>query len=477
MKKLSILFLLIFVPLFFVACMGNDDPPSKIRTKAFENFNNGENYSCTLTYTDGTNNIVETCFFDTIFEYENYYYSYAKNGDIERQYWVSSRNVVSYVFKDLNNQVSTHVSSAVMDTLYEASENFDLFRKSTFNYSKSQLSRGELVEKEGVGDFNLTLGEYEFVVENNEIKQINHKDWTLKFNPYDATKIPYCDFSKKNSPDADKNNFDSAIEKIEKLEELAQTYITQKNLKVSKRYLALNYIRSGKASYCTDTWTMLLGSVNTDFATFVAKNEGESDVSSLRTLFTLNCPFTSSKIDFMHLIAVLSFGDRYGINNGATDLGGFGGDIAQLVLDIKDVEEEDGTPFRETLLNAAREKMASQSSGFNMEDYCADIAAINLIADLTSNKDLTLGQAIKNYYYSNHDVMFASKRALTLLNLPTESFDETNYLLTQRLSRNTYIQLWLKNNNVPLTTGGKNAYLTHFEVCTEAFLTFLKSCI
>ena len=40
MKKLSILFLLIFVPLFFVACMGNDDPPSKIRTKAFENFNN-----------------------------------------------------------------------------------------------------------------------------------------------------------------------------------------------------------------------------------------------------------------------------------------------------------------------------------------------------------------------------------------------------------------------------------------------------
>ena len=72
MKKLSILFLLIFVPLFFVACMGSDDPPSKIRTKAFENFNNGENYSCTLTYTDGTNNIVETCFFDTTFEYENY---------------------------------------------------------------------------------------------------------------------------------------------------------------------------------------------------------------------------------------------------------------------------------------------------------------------------------------------------------------------------------------------------------------------
>ena len=107
MKKFlsMVLFLLIFVPLFFVACMGNDDPPSKIRTKAFENFNNGENYSCTLTYTDGTNNIVETCFFDTVFEYENYYYSYAKNGDIERQYWVSSRNVVSYVFKDLNNQV------------------------------------------------------------------------------------------------------------------------------------------------------------------------------------------------------------------------------------------------------------------------------------------------------------------------------------------------------------------------------------
>ena len=34
-----------------------------------------------------------------------------------------------------------------------------------------------LVEKEGVGDFNLTLGEYEFVVENDEMPKEEKYRW------------------------------------------------------------------------------------------------------------------------------------------------------------------------------------------------------------------------------------------------------------------------------------------------------------
>lgn len=468
MKKLWFLVLLLFVPVFFVGCFGDSkDTPENVGLKAFRRLNEQTSYVCTLTYTENGKEIEESCSFDSLWEINYYYYYYKVDGEIQKQYWLDEKSIITMGCKDVDGTVSYLLGQNVTQFKDEASNKFYLLEPEAFNYSEAELKLGELKKDKGEGDYTLTLGEHTFTIKNNNISEIIHKDYKITYNVFDARKLPYPNFSKGKTEGEGKATFDQTMDKLEKLEALAQTYITQNELNYTPKYLALNFIRSGKSSYCTRTWNMILGSINQSFIDYVEQNQGEDDLMSLKTITTLTEPYTAKEIDFMHLMAVISFGEKCGINGAETDLGGFGGDIGQLTVDIKDVDGDSSE-----IEAAAQEKFGSDSSGFSMEDYDANIAAINIVADFKTDSSLKLCDAVKNYFYSNHDSVFATRRFISLIGLPQGSVESAEDYLISRLEKNTYITIWLNQNNVPISS-----YSYQFEASTRAFVKFLYSCL
>ena len=473
MKKLWFLFLLVFVPLVFIGCSNSNNPsPEKIAETAFSRLQDMTSYSCTITYTKDGKEIQETCLYEELFEHSFYYYSHSTENELDSEYWLNYNTTYTTIYKEIDDELtySFELGSGRLTYIQdEISDKFYLLKPSAFKYQKEAFALGKLEENGDLGDYKYYLDGNTFIIENNEICEIQHKNYNIKYSLFDAKKLPYPDFSKSaNSQESEgKQTFDEVIDKLNKLETLAQTYITQNNLDCTKKYLALNYIRSGKSSYCTTTWNSILGSINSNFINYVQNNEGEDNITSLRSTQTLLEPYKNNEIDFMHLIAVMSFADKCGINVNATDLGGFGGDIAQLTLDIKDVEDKSSATYA-----IALEKFCDKNSGFSYEDYCADIAAINIVADIKNNNALSLGDAIKNYYYANHDTSFATRRFISLLYIPAIDIETAENYLISRLERNTYITIWLNQNGAPITN-----YSTHFESCVRVFVNLMRNCL
>lgn len=468
MKKLSFFIILIFIPLFFIGCLGDkDNTPEEINISAFETLNQQSSYTSTLTYKQDGKDVVETCVYEEIFDYAYYYYSYEFDNELKKQYWIDVKPLMTVVYKDVDGEFSSYINKPLNEVQIEASDKFSLLLPNKFNYSKNDLQLGTLEENGDAGDYKFTLGEYTFIIENKQIVEAQHKDYTIKYEQADASKIPYPNHYKVKTESATKATFDETILKIEKLENLAKQFITTNNLKVNSRYLALNYIRGGKSEYCTTSWNLLLGGINQNFVSYVENNEGADNISSLRDLEYIGEPYSVNRIDFMHLIAVISFGEKSGINSLGTDLGGIGGDLAQLTVDIKGTEGDE-----QDLYNAAKEMLGSDISGFNMEDFYSNTAGLNIAYDLRKDKDLKVSEAIKNYYYSNQGLTFTLKKLVSLLDLPLDNIKNTEDAFIARLERNTYITYWLSEHGAPITT-----YSAHFRACVKAYLNFVYECL
>lgn len=460
MKKLWFLVLLIFVPLIFVGCFEKQKEPRDVAKIVLTNFKSLPNYECTFSYTKDGKEVTEKCVHETLFENEYYYYTYSEDSEVKKEYWVDKKVIVSG-YKKIDGVTSYFTSNSVEEALSEASENSRLFIPKKYNLTDEELKAGNLVKNGGVGDYLLTVDDYTFDIKNEVVKKINYNGIDINYEDGRISSAGYRSIYTNDDIKEGKEAFDLVLEKIEKLEKLAEKFITESDSTYSKRYLTLNYIRSG-STYVGSNWNAFLGNINEIFVDYVEENQGSDNLTSLREIKKLDQPYTAHKIDFMHLIAVISLNEKCGTNSSYSDLGGFGGDIAQLSVGLKNIEDD------ETLQQTANDRMGSEDYAFGLLDYMADIDGINIGRDLLSNMNLTVSDALKNYFY-NYDLSFSTIKAISALNIYPTTKEIASAKLLGRLENNNYISFWLFKN------GG--SFGKHFSACVNAFINFAYMCL
>lgn len=282
-------------------------------------------------------------------------------------------------------------------------------------------------------------------------------------------------------------SFNATIERIKKLEELAGKWKEDNDSTYTARQLAVMYIRTG--NYYDEYWNGLAGTIPEGFKNYVEVNYSfinrygsTDDVRTLRTLESLTPNGSTEEIDFVHLMAVINMYDE-GIEPSGTyaipypsiydktdiaDLGGWGGDLVDLITDIKD---ETGTYA--SILNKAKEKMGSADSRFGSADYYADLDASNIWNTYLKDSNTTLANALTNYYNSSYQ----TRATIFSNNEGMSSVDQ----LKSRLLENELINA----DNTALVLAGVNGLMQdrgilttthadHIKAACEAFLDYLK---
>ena len=211
----------------------------------------------------------------------------------------------------------------------------------------------------------------------------------------------------------EQNNND-LFERIKKLEELAENYITSRNIPANKTELCLQYLRRDR--YGNDKWTGLLGPVDGSFVEYVESYSDELKFSETEVLYDLG---TSRGIDFIHMIAVLNSYVRYGdsiplvITSLSTDYAGWAGDSLTFLEEMVKYRLEN-TPSAEILENEsdeAKQKRSekylehvisylgtNKSSTMSGPDVYADFDAYNIYHDESLKVKDSLYEALVSYY-------------------------------------------------------------------------------
>ena len=168
----------------------------------------------------------------------------------------------------------------------------------------------------------------------------------------------------------------------------------------------LGYFRSAESSYTSSEWTAFAGKTDKIVSEFVPLVEANPFLSSLRGMETYS-PSEDWSIDFTHFFAAL---DMYNNTSNKTynlvtltpqqiaDLGGWGGDLASVIVNqIRGGVSDEAT----VLANALNLIKATSGSSFGLLDYCANIDASNLWhTKLKSDDTIKVGKAMDEYYSS-----------------------------------------------------------------------------
>lgn len=267
-------------------------------------------------------------------------------------------------------------------------------------------------------------------------------------------------------------NFNEVIKKIKKLEEISTQYNIDNNLTSNSQIRTMQYIR--QARYATSQWNTFGGTIESNFSEYVEANQDEYDLSSLQTLSNFTIPNTNEKVDFVHMIAIMNVVLLKGLdNNIINDLVGWGGDLCQLVLELKSKNLTD-----ENLTSTAYSLLGNNSSSFSSSDLLADIDAINiakLYSTFVSNKSIS--NAIQQYYNSintnNH------RKTEFLINAFPTSIDnnagdllqtqsEMSSTILTRLNSSYYIKIWCMQNGLNITND-----IDEFTASAMAFANYL----
>ncbi len=199
----------------------------------------------------------------------------------------------------------------------------------------------------------------------------------------------------------------------------------------------LTYIR--KERYYDGTWALSAGYLDTDFAAYVDARKSAA-VTELLTYgnFMLTEDDFTYPVDFIHMLAVVNMILRTGDNKAIADLGGWAGDIGQLVQDIMN---EEGT-VDELYLKAKALYNTEVPGGFDAEDVYADLDAVILYTRYMNGtatfaatftefyKTVTLKGRIEEYYEDDFGEYYDTK-------------DELRQVVYNRVSNNLFIKTLL----------------------------------
>ncbi len=188
------------------------------------------------------------------------------------------------------------------------------------------------------------------------------------------------------------------------------TFLT--NLKVLENYavdyaaanggdakeLILNYIRTGVERYQDDNWTTLAGTEKTAFVTYVAQKDAVNNTNAgiLRNIELFDLP-NGDEVDFGHMFGTMNI--AY-VNSGynSADLGGWAGDICDLMLYSKDYGSVPaGTVEEMAAFILANCFGVDADNAFGMDDFYGDMDAFYLIASI-KNKTIKLSAVVEAYF-------------------------------------------------------------------------------
>jgi hypothetical protein len=224
--------------------------------------------------------------------------------------------------------------------------------------------------------------------------------------------------------------FTEAMINLRKLESYIQQYKTEKKSSESLTHLILSYIRTGK--YTGMAWSIAAGTVPSDLHEYIVNKDKEkkTNVVACREYTDLILP-SKEKCDFVHLFATMN-GIEY--SNSYTDdcsaLVGWGGDIAQLIQDIKNL---DGT-IDQLLVEA--NKFLGLKGQFGEGDLIADLDAPIILSK--KNDSATFADIIEQYY--NGDEYKSRIANFVKLTFPSVT-DKTQLrqVIFERYNKDSYI--------------------------------------
>jgi hypothetical protein len=194
---------------------------------------------------------------------------------------------------------------------------------------------------------------------------------------------------------------DDLLDRVDRLEGLAEEYIMERQIDANATELCLQYLR--KDRYNNEKWQGLMGPVDGTFVAYVEEHDPELKFSTHEVLYDLG---TNRAIDFIHMAAVLNSYVRYGdtislvVSNISTDYAGWAGDLLTFLEEIVNYRIEN-QPDAETLEDETEEEYEERIAkvqeyaisllGTNKEstmsgsDILADFDAHNMYHDSTVN--------------------------------------------------------------------------------------------
>ncbi|WP_285115778.1 Ig-like domain-containing protein [Leifsonia sp. fls2-241-R2A-40a] len=172
---------------------------------------------------------------------------------------------------------------------------------------------------------------------------------------------------------ASPSSFDRMLGDLRPLETYARQYAAA-NPGETADELVLVYLRTANPHYDDSTWATVGGERDPDFEAYVESQDARNGTSAagLKQLRDVTLP-NGEVTDAVHMFATMNLSRTP--NSAAADLGGFAGDITDLMSDIDSVT---GGPA--AVQAAAAADFRSPAGGFSDEDLRADLDAVNLTA-------------------------------------------------------------------------------------------------
>lgn len=226
--------------------------------------------------------------------------------------------------------------------------------------------------------------------------------------------------------------FNEAINNLSVLESYIKEYKTSKQSSATINHLVTAYIREGK--YSSSEWSIAGGSIPSDLASFIKTKDTEkgTNVVALRNYGEIKLP-SNETLDFVHFFAVMNgieYGNSY--TGSYASLVGWGGDMAQLLQDIKG---ETGT--LDELIKIVLTKYLGIKGQFGAADLVSDLDAPIILSK--KKDDNTFSSVMKNYYEKQeYKTRIADFLRLTFPNVAKDSLRAQVF---SRYSKNSYINI------------------------------------
>jgi len=268
-------------------------------------------------------------------------------------------------------------------------------------------------------------------------------------------------FENNMSPEI--QEFLDTVKKLQKLVDISVKYNQEKSLTKNPEIRAMQYIRT--ANYNGSNWNMVAGTLESDFINYVEQNKEDIDVLSLRSINEMNSPIESKSVDFVHLFASMNAICYSNYSNNSSDLAGWGGDLAQLVGNVKSVLNGSNINNK-TPKQIANEYFNSSIGGFSSSDVYADLDAVNM-AYLIKNTNKSLPNVFKDYYLNGTS---ASKSSFinNVFGNVVQDVATLSGTIYSRVTNNYLIQIWCNQNGISTTNDAQI-----FVACSEVFAEYL----
>ena len=215
--------------------------------------------------------------------------------------------------------------------------------------------------------------------------------------------------------DAEVSDYATFLADLKQLETYAQAYAAE-NTNENANALVINYIRTGVERYTSGTWQQMAGAENAAFVTYIKEQDSANgtSVSDLRNLGEIILP-NGNKVDLGHTFGTMDItyyavqqGMTYTVIQARADLGGWAGDIADMMYCAVNADISDKVDLSETdvelLANAIKARYLGADYGtlnevdhsFTSTDLYGDLDAIYILDKVNGGESISA--AIENYF-------------------------------------------------------------------------------